>query len=100
MKFSAGKSAKDFKCCLEDLKFATYKLLKNTHKVTHVVYKGVTKKQISLTGIRDSVILKTLVRKFNEQISLTDTVRAVKQNYTTSSYFASDYVGTAYDSLE
>ena len=101
LKFSAGKSAKDFKSCLEDLKFATYKLLKNTHKVTHVVYKGVTKKQISLTGIRDSVIiLKTPVRKFNEQIRLTDTVRAVKQNYTTSSYFASDYVGTAYDSLE
>ena len=100
LKFSAGKSAKDFKSCLEKLKFATYKLLKTQTVVTHKVYKGVLKKQISMTGVSDSVILlKTPVRRFNEQVRRTDTAMAVKQNYTSSSYFAGDYVGIAYTNL-
>ena len=95
--FLASKGAKDFNSSLCKLKFATYKLLKNQACLVTWVSKGTTKKLTMITGIRDSVILlKTPVRRFNEQRQWLDTVTAFKQNYTTSSYFAGDYVGTNY----
>ena len=97
VKFSASKSLIEHSSSLCKLKFITYKLLKTQARFVTWVSKGITKKTISVTGLQDSVILlKTQVRRFNEQTRLLDTVTAFRQNYANSSYFAGDYVGQNY----